>query len=50
MIDKLKSILERYNKVREMLNDPEVAGDLKQYRELSRESKRLSQIDRKSVV
>ncbi len=44
MIDKLKSILERYNKVREMLNDPEVAGDLKQYRELSRESKRLSQI------
>lgn len=27
-----------------MLNDPDVAGDLKQYKELSRESKRLAQI------
>jgi peptide chain release factor 1 len=44
MIDKLKSILERYNKVRDLLNDPEVAGDLKQYKDLSRESKRLTQI------
>ncbi len=44
MIDKLKAILDRYRKVNEQLHDPAVSSDLKQYKELSRENKRLAAI------
>ncbi len=44
MVGKLEKILERYGKVGEMLNDPEIMNDVIQYRDLSREYKRLTPI------
>jgi peptide chain release factor 1 len=44
MEEKLRSILDRYNIISEMLNQPDVANDLKRYKELSREKKQLNQI------
>jgi peptide chain release factor 1 len=44
MKDKLESILNRYNEVSDSLSDPEVANDLKRYKEASQELKRLSQV------
>jgi peptide chain release factor 1 len=44
MEEKLRSILARFNTVAELLNDPEVASDLKRYKELSRERKQLSSV------
>lgn len=41
MEEKLKSIIERYEEVKAKMNDPEIAGDLNQFKELSREHKRL---------
>lgn len=41
MIEKLKLILERFEKVEQMLNDPEVMSDLKRSKDVSREHKQL---------
>lgn len=42
MKEKLKSILERYNKLNEELSNPEVSSDLKRYTHISREYKQLT--------
>ncbi len=44
MREKLKSVLERYYKVTEMLNDPEVVSDLKLMRDTSVEYKQLTPV------
>lgn len=44
MREKLESVLERYYKVADQLNDPEVVNDLKRYKELTREQKQLTPI------
>jgi len=44
MKEKLESILNRYQEVSDSLSDPEVANDLKRYKEASQELKRLSQV------
>jgi peptide chain release factor 1 len=44
MEKKLESILERYNSLKDKLNDPEILSDVNIYKEISREYKRLTQI------
>lgn len=44
MKEKLLIILDRYSKLKEMLNDPEITSDLKRFMEISREIKRLQRI------
>ncbi len=42
MYEKLKSILEKYNSLKEMLNDPDITSNLKRYTEINREFKRMT--------
>ncbi|MCK5740658.1 MAG: peptide chain release factor 1 [Chlorobi bacterium] len=44
MKDKLISILERFNKVKDMLSDPEVACDINKFRDASIEHKQLTPV------
>ncbi|MFP4369312.1 MAG: peptide chain release factor 1 [Candidatus Kapaibacterium sp.] len=44
MEDKVKSILERYNEIKEKMNNPEIMSDLKRSTEVSREFKQLTPI------
>ncbi|HRP01861.1 MAG TPA: peptide chain release factor 1 [Candidatus Kapabacteria bacterium] len=44
MYDKVLSILERFSKVEESLNNPDIMNDVKQYREINREYKNLKKI------
>ncbi len=44
MREKLKSVLERYELITQMLNDPEVASDLKRMRDTSVEYKQLTPV------
>lgn len=44
MTEKLKSILEKYNHIKELLNEPEIAGDLSRARELSKELKLITPV------
>ncbi|WP_128896242.1 peptide chain release factor 1 [Longirhabdus pacifica] len=44
MLDKLKTLADRYDKISEMLCDPDIAGDPKQLRELSKEQSELQQL------
>lgn len=44
MYEKVLSILERFAKVEESLNNPDIMNDVKQYREISREYKNLKKI------
>ena len=44
MEEKLRSIIDKFNSINEMLNSPEIAGDLKKSKELSREKKQLIQV------
>lgn len=44
MENKLKSILERYAEVEEMLNDPNLASDLKRFTKVNREYKHLEEL------
>ncbi len=44
MREKLKSVLERYDLITQMLNDPEVASDLKRMRDTSVEYKQLTPV------
>ena len=42
MVEKLRSILERYKFLHDQLNDPEIGNNLKRYKEVSREYKQLT--------
>lgn len=42
MREKLESIMERYDSLFAMMNDPEISNDIKQYKEISREYKQLT--------
>lgn len=44
MVDKLRTIVERYNKIERDLNDPEVVTDMNRFKEVSREFKYLQPI------
>lgn len=44
MKEKLETILERYNSLWDMMNDPEIGSDIKQYKVISREYKQLTPI------
>ncbi len=44
MYQKIKSLIERFNEVSELLNDPNLVSDAKKYRELNREYKQLKDI------
>lgn len=44
MIEKLKAAEERYEEIGELLSDPEVIGDNKQYASLMKEYKNLTPI------
>jgi peptide chain release factor 1 len=44
MEEKLQSIIERFNNVNDLLNDPDVINNLGRYKELSREHKLLSPV------
>lgn len=44
MREKLQNILDRYKGLAAKLNDPEIAADLNQYKEINREYKHLTQI------
>ena len=44
MIDKLKSIIERYEEIGNALSDPDVVSDLKKYRALNKEYRNLQPI------
>lgn len=44
MYEKVLSILERFAKVEESLNNPDIMNDVKQYREINREYKNLKKI------
>ncbi len=49
MKDKLQSILDRYNYIKELLNNPEIVNDSNKFKETSREFKRLSLLAEKAV-
>lgn len=42
MFDKLDGILERFDEILEMLNDPSVANDQNNFRKFNERAKRLS--------
>lgn len=42
MEEKLRSIIERYKKLQDQMNDPEISNDYKLYRDVSREVKQLT--------
>lgn len=44
MEEKLRSIIDKYHSLKEKLNDPEIATDMKKYREISREYKHITLI------
>jgi peptide chain release factor 1 len=44
MLDKLESIIEKYNYLEEKMADPEVIGDMNQYKKISKEYKDLKEI------
>lgn len=44
MLDKLESIIEKYNYLEEKMADPEVIGDMSQYKKVSKEYKDLKEI------
>ncbi len=44
MIDKLEAIYERYRYLEEQLSDPEVVGDMKKFRKISKEYKGLEEL------
>jgi len=44
MIDKLQEIYKRYQQIEEMINDPEVVGDMKRYIQLNKDYKELQPI------
>ncbi len=48
MEEKLKAILDKFNNLTEMLNDPEVVSDMNRYTQISREQKHLSAIAEKA--
>ncbi|MBI5323891.1 MAG: peptide chain release factor 1 [Ignavibacteriae bacterium] len=48
MEEKLKAILDKFNNLTEMLNDPEVVSDMNRYTQISREQKHLVPIAEKA--
>lgn len=44
MLDKLEAIYERYRYLEEQLSDPEVVGDMKKFRKISKEYKNLEEL------
>ena len=44
MFDRLDAIVERYNKINELLQDPQIASDVKKLRDLSKELGSLDKI------
>ncbi|TAL68041.1 MAG: peptide chain release factor 1 [Bacteroidetes bacterium] len=48
MEEKLKAILDKFNNLTEMLNDPEVVSDMNRYTQISREQKHLIPIAEKA--
>ena len=44
MLDKLKSISDRYDEINEKLSDPSIMSDLSQYKALMKENKNLAPI------
>lgn len=50
MIDKLESIIEKYNYLEEKMADPEVIADMSQYKKISKEYKDLKEIVEATMV
>ena len=50
MIDRLETVLNRYNKIQEDLQDDEVIANLKKYTELSKESRQLEETTKTYLV
>lgn len=49
MEEKLRSIIDKFNSLKSKLNDPEIASDLKKYRDISREYKHITQVAEAAV-